>query len=73
MIMKKQIEKNEASLKKVAKGIERVFNGEFQNWELILKLLYKREIILEKTRKKLVKMNKKHLISWENPVNSFIS
>lgn len=71
--MQKQIEKNEASLKKVAEGIEKVLNGEFKNGELILSILYKRERILEKTRKKLVKLNKKHFIFWENTPNSFIS
>lgn len=71
--MQKQIEKNEASLKKVAEGIERTLNGEFENGELILDLLSKRERILEKTRRKLVKLNKKHFISWEDPLNTIIS
>ena len=71
--MEKQIQKNEASLKKVAEGIERALNGEFKNGEMILSVLFKRERILEKTRKKLLKLNKKHFINWENPVNTFIS
>ena len=65
--MQKQILKNEASLKKVAEWVERCLNWEFVHNDKILKLLFLREKILEKTRRKLIKMNRKSLVSWENP------
>lgn len=71
--MQKEIEKNEKSLKKVHGWIKRVLNWEFENWEMILQVLYKREKILEKTRRKLVKLNKKHFTMWELPKNYLIS
>lgn len=63
--MQKQIEKIEKQLEKVEDGEMRVIDGEFPNsWEFILKILNKRRDILEKTRKKLMKLNQNNLVNF---------
>lgn len=63
--MQKQIEKIEKKLEKIENGEMRVLEGEFPNsWEFILKILNKRRDILEKTKRKLIKLNQNNFVNF---------
>lgn len=62
--MEKQIQKVEKALKKVENGILDCIDWKYTNNGLILELLTKREKVLQKTRKKLVRLNEKNLLSF---------
>lgn len=62
MSKQKQIE---GSLRKVDEGILRCIAGEFpKTGELILDLLERRRDILEKTHRKIVRLNERNLINF---------
>ena len=63
--MQKQIQNIDNSIKKVEKGILECFEWKYTNNNLIIDILNKREKILQKTRKKLVKINMENLVNWE--------
>lgn len=71
--MEKQIQKIDESLKKVSEWIEKTINWEFRNNKLILQLLHKKERLLEKTKKKLVRLNLDNLLNYEEAQNTIIS
>ena len=71
--MEKQIKKIDESLKKISEWKEKTINWDFKNNELIFQFLDKRESILSKTRKKLVKLNLNNLLTWEESQKPIIS
>ena len=65
LLMEKQIQKIEQSIKKVETGIIECFDWKYKNSELIIWFLNKREKVLQKTRKKLIAINMENLINWQ--------
>jgi len=72
-IMQKQIKKIDDSLKKVSDWITKCIYWEYRQNLLILNLLYKREKLLEKTKRKLIKLNLNNFLTWEESQNTIIS
>jgi len=67
--MQKQIQKVNSSIKKVEEGLKEVMEdnkGKYnKTGKYIVKLLYKRERILQKTKRKLLAINRENFINWE--------
>lgn len=61
--MEKQLQKIETKIQKVSEWIERTIKWNFQNGELILDFLDRKMRILEKSKAKLIKLNKTSFIS----------
>lgn len=64
--MQSPFEKIKSSLDKVDNWIIDCLAGKYRTNELILSYLNKREKILQKTRKKLIIINRNGLINWES-------